>query len=359
MKKNRITRPLLLASLSAIGMGAHAADGFNFYALIDGGMAATSISGPGGTGRTEFVTGGYAPNFVGMTAEKSLGTGLKGGIQLEQGFLLNNNPSATNNSRFFFGGDSIANRQANAYITGSMGSLRFGTQPNIAFKSVLMGDPRFGSNYGSSLAGIVIDGGLGTVDTSALSYTSPTVSNFTMAASLVASQRATPTSNVTSGARASALYKNDAFSATYAIYNNNTKSVPSTPDSNGHVLGANYKLGAFTLKGIFTKQKNPTLRNYKTAGFGGAYEWNPDLTLDAGVYRSRDTAAAYKMNTVGLGAQYKIIKDLALYAQYAKVKNADRATVAFNFAGPTIEPGSLVTGQSASTLNVGFLYSFF
>jgi hypothetical protein len=58
------------------------------------------------------------------------------------------------------------------------------------------------------------------------------------------------------------------------------------------------------------------------------------------------------------GARYKTIKDLALYAQYANVKNADAATVSFNFAGPTIQPGSLVAGQKATTLNVGALFSF-
>ena len=65
------------------------------------------------------------------------------------------------------------------------------------------------------------------------------------------------------------------------------------------------------------------------------------------------------MNTAGIGVQYKIIKDLALYAQYAHVSNKDTRTVAFNFAGPTIQPGSLLVGQSASTLNIGALYSFF
>src|SRR4051812_32779918 len=93
--KTTIAHTILLASLSTVGAQAHAAaDGFNFYGLIDGGMATTKIKGGTGNSRSEFVTGGYAPNFVGMTAQKSIGTGLKGGFQLEQGFLLNSNPCA-------------------------------------------------------------------------------------------------------------------------------------------------------------------------------------------------------------------------------------------------------------------------
>src|SRR3954465_3174282 len=120
-----------------------------------------------------------------MTGQKSLPTGPKRGFQLEQGFLLNNNPCAgaggwpNCNSRFWFGDDSIFNRRANVYVEGGFGTVRFGTQGNIAFSPILMIDPRFGSNYGSSLAAIDIDGGLGTIDNSALSYTSPSYSGFT------------------------------------------------------------------------------------------------------------------------------------------------------------------------------------
>jgi len=71
------------------------AEGFNFYAWLDGGIASAKVSG-GATqpSKTEFVTGGYVPSFVGVTAEKTLGQGFSGGFQLEQGFLLN--PGSSN-----------------------------------------------------------------------------------------------------------------------------------------------------------------------------------------------------------------------------------------------------------------------
>jgi predicted porin len=185
------------------------------------------------------------------------------------------------------------------------------------------------------------------------------MSGFTFAGSLVASQRGSPTANVTSGYRGSATYKMNNAGATVAYYKNETNSVPATPDRDGTIIGGTYKFGAFTLKGLYVKQKNAPLNNLKTMGIGGGYQVSPELTLDVGFYSSKDSAARYKMKTTGFGAQYKIIKDLSLYAQYSKVKNDDTAVASFNFAGPTIQPGTIGVGQSATTINVGALFAFF
>lgn len=65
------------------------------------------------------------------------------------------------------------------------------------------------------------------------------------------------------------------------------------------------------------------------------------------------------MGPLGPGVQYKFVKDLTAYAQYANVKNKGSTSVPFNFAPPTLLTGSLTTDQTASTFNVGLLYSFF
>ncbi|HXC39291.1 MAG TPA: porin [Burkholderiales bacterium] len=376
IKKGTTTMKPLAAALAMAGMMAGtapafaAADGFNFYALIDGGIVATSISG-GGPSRTEFVTGGYAPNFVGFTAQKSLSSGLKGGFQFEQGFLLNANPCSApaggppsggcvgTGSRYWFGPDSFANRAGNVYVEGSLGTLRLGTQGNIAFGSLLSMEPRFGSNFGSALAAIDIDGGLGTRDNAALSYTSPSMSGFTGAVSLVASSRTDVAAPISSGWRLAGSYSMGDLGATLAYYNNKVNTTPSTPDANGWILGGKYKFGAFTLKGIFVKQKTVALPSLKTFGAGGAYDLTPDLTLDGGVYQSRDSGPKYKQTTLGFGGQYKITKELSAYGQIAKVKNNDTFVTSFNFAGPTIEPFTLTAGQSANTLNIGLLFAWF
>ena len=109
--------------------------------MIDGGIASTSLSGgkSGNTTTSEFITGGVAPNFFGLSAEKSLEKGYAAGIKLETGFLLN----PTSSQAYAFGGNTAFNRQANLYVTGSAGKLVVGTQPNFAFNSILIKGSRF------------------------------------------------------------------------------------------------------------------------------------------------------------------------------------------------------------------------
>lgn len=343
-----IRRTVLMASLAAAGMGAHA-EGISFYALLDGGLAHTSITGT--SGRTEFVTGGYAPNFAGIKGEKALDKGFSAGFNLEQGFLLNSPVSG--NSRFFFGDDALFNRQANLYISNSSGTLKAGTQPNIAFNSVLLGDARFGSNFGSSLAAVVLSGDLSTIDNGSVSVTSAPISGFTLAAQYV--PQATASSK--SGERFSATYGGKDLSATIASYTNN--STNSSPNGTGTVLGAAYKMGSFTLKGLNVSQKTSTNTNaLKTTGFGGAYALSAETTLDFGMFKST-RSSTYTMDTTGVGVQHKFLKDLTVYAQYASVKNKGTDTTPYNFAPPTIITGNVKAGQTANTINVGFLYGFF
>lgn len=348
--QNVISKSLCTVALVGAATCAHA-DGLSFYALLDASVASTSISGPGTTAsKTEFVTGGYAPNFAGIGGEKSLSSGLTGGFKLEQGFLLNQ--PAAGNSRFAFGDDSLFNRQAKLYLKGKYGTGALGTQPNIAFNSVLYAEPRFGSNYGSSLAAIVISGGLGTVDNSSVSYTSPDYSGVTLAAQVL-----TETSTVNSGYRLSGSYAVGNVKATLAAYT--TDVIGEAKKRSGTVLGGSYRMGALDLKAMAVNQKNVTYADLTTLGVGGAYSVNGDLTLDFGIFRSSDSATSYKMETFAVGAQQKILKDLVVYAQYASVKNDGKGTTPYNFAPPTLITGGITAGQTASTFNIGLLYSFF
>ena len=347
--KNVLKKSLIAASLVSLGYSAHA-EGFNFYALVDGGFGSTSIN-KGGTTKGEFVTGGYAPTFMGMSSEKSLGKGLTGGFKLEQGFLL------TGKSFFgeyaSFGPDALFNRQANVYVKGDFGTVTIGTQGNIAFDSVLLGEPRAGSNFGSALATIDLDGGLGTVDKGALTYKSPSLSGTSLALAYVPAQG---TSKATS--RLAATYSGKEGAASIATYED--KPVIGTA-SKGTIYSGNYKLGAFTLKGLYVTQKNGALTKLSTLGGGGAYALSPETTLDFGIYDSKDSAAHYKVATMAGGVQYKFLKDLTLYGQYASAKNKGTKAAAWNFAGPSSAflTSAITAGQTASTINVGLLYAFF
>lgn len=354
---------------------AHAADGVSFYALIDGGIAHSSIRGVGS--KTEFVTGGYAPTFAGLKGEKSLGDGFTGGFNLEQGFLLSGpNNAAGNgyatNSRYAFGDDAVFNRQANLYIKGSSGTFKAGTQDDIAFSSVVSFDPRLGSSYGSALAAVVAQGGLhSTADNNALSYTSPTFSGFKAAVEYVYGSPTSGISNITSGHRLALNYDSGkGFKGTVASYKDSDDTAgTASKASSGYVLGASQKLGDFELKALYVNQTSNLydfvantsthMDGLATTGLGGTYTLNAKTVIDFGTYTS--SKDAYKMKTTGVGVQYEFLKDLKIYGQYASVKNDGTIVNVYNFT-PTNDTkftGAITSGQTANTLNVGLLYAFF
>ncbi len=341
-------KTLLISLLAGAGIAAHA-EGFGFYALIDGGIASTAISGgKAKTGTTtEFITGGFAPNFFGLTAEKSLGDGYTGGVKLEQGFLLN----ATDSQSYAFGGNTIFNRQANLYVKGSSGTLVVGTQSNFAFDSVLFADPRSGSNYGSSLATVDIDGALGTIEKGAISYKSPSMNGFTLGAEFT-SKNNTSTVATRDGNAVSLTYSQAALGATLASYQ------AQAVGTSGTVGGLTYNLGALTLKGIALNQKTPTYNSLNTTGVGGNYVYTPTTTFDFGAYTSKDSKSGYNTNTYAAGVYYKFLKDLTVYGQYANVKNSGTPSAASNFTWSS-NANFIATGQTASSVNVGLLFGFF
>ena len=355
--KKLLLRSLIVSSFAAAS-AAHA-QGVSFYALIDGGVANSRISGPAApnpSSKTEFVTGGYAPTFAGMKFEKAVGGGLSAGVQLEQGFLLTPNPNG--GDRWAFGNSNLLNRQANIFVKSSAGQFVVGTQPNIAFNNVLMGDPRFGSNYGSSLAMIDIAGSLNTVDDASISYASPSLGGFKLAAQYVPESKSA-NGDIKTGTRASVTWNDGPATVGLASYS--SEIIGQVQRNTGNILSGNYKFGDFTLKGLFASQKTATYTaSLATQGIGGAYALNADTTIDLGYYTSKSDIGGLKTTTLGLGAQYKLTKDLALYGQYAKVDNNSKTAAApFNFTWVTVFPGGLTAGQSASTVNVGLLYSFF
>jgi predicted porin len=318
---------------------------------VSGGTAGNSKSA------TEFVTGGYAPTFAGITGEKSLGDGFTGGFKLEQGFLLN--PSS-GNVGFFSDLTGIFNREANLYIKSNAGTLTLGTQGNAFFSSLLSVDPRNAPNFGSSLGATKIDGGMGTNDKGGVSYESPSMSGLSFKVGYMPSNYS---ENIKTGTRFSLKYANGPLMVTAASYNTDVKATaPATNDyrNTGTLAGGSYKVGDATLKLMSVKQTNPTYKDLQTLGYGGAYQLTSKLAIDFGIYDSKDGATGYKTNTIGTGIQYKFLKDLTAYGQYSTVKNTGTQTAAYNFAPPmAADDGKLLANQTGNTLNIGLLYGFF
>lgn len=361
MKHTLKTNALVLAAMATTLAVNARAEGIGFYALLDGGLAQTSISGGAASinGKAEFISGGRVPNFFGIKGDRDLGEGYTGGFALEQGFLLQspNNPNGpagpfAANSQFSFGDkDGLFNRLANLYLTGAAGTFRIGIQPNQAFSTVVAFDPRGASHFGSALPAVVTAGGLTTDDFGSLSYTTPAYSGLT--GSL---QYKPQNSDAYSGTRLTVNYAGEGLTAGISGY---TNSSSANGDSNGFVLGMGKQLGDFNLKLVVADQTTATYKDLLTVGLGGAYQATAKTSLDAGFYTSKKDS--YDVNTAAVGAQYKLLKDLTFYAQYASVKNGGTATAVFNFTPPndTNFQGTIGTGQTAQTISLGFIYAFF
>jgi predicted porin len=353
------------------------AEGLYTYALVDGGVASTRVTGS--ASKTEFVTGGYAPNFVGMTYEKPTQGGLTVGVKMEQGFTINaarNNVSnSTTNTHFAFGNGDFLNREANIYVkSNEIGKFVVGTQPNLPFTTVLLGDPRHGSNYGSALATISGKGGLTTVDDAAIGYTSNSFNGLTLAGQIVPESRTSAYANtngfsytVKSGTRVAATYAKDALTFGVAGYddtNFTSTSTSATVKTSGTIASLVYKMGAATLKGIYASQKNPmpfsnNVTSVKTTGVGGNYALTGSTVVDAGYYTATGDAG-YKLNTLGLGIQHALTKELKLYVQAAKVDNkGSSGSEGYNFTWSTVQTGVVGVGGTANTLNAGLLLALF
>lgn len=351
----KITRSrVLVLSALALASAQAFADGASFYALVDGGIASSSITGAGTTAsKSEFVTGGVAPTFAGFKLEKT-DSGITYGVQLEQGFTLN---SSTGNF-YSFGNGDILNRQKNFYVSSGVGKFVMGVQPNVAFVNVLGVDPRGGSNFGSSLAMIDAQGGLGTVDNASVSYSSPEMSGFKVALQYVP-ESTTATNDVKTGSRVAINYGSGNLTVGLSTYSSQINGT-NIKDKTGTILGATYKMGSFTLKGITASQNTNTYTSALTTnGIGGGYSLSDKLSLDLGYYNATSSIGNFKVDTTALGAYYNLGKDLKVYAQYAVVDNKGSSTSAWNFAGPSIITGDLTAGQKAETFNVGLLFSYF
>ena len=219
---------------------------------------------------------------------------------------------------------------------------------------------------------------MSTVDVGALSYTSPTVSNVTAGFSFVpdtvAGTNGTSNGSNNSGARAAVTYGVKGLTLTAATFENHSNGLQT---QKGTVAGGAYTLGDATLKALYASEVSPTFTGLRTTGVGGSYAINAKTVLDLGSYTTTDSATSYKMNTLGLGVQYEMFKGLKAYGQVASVKNASgAATPAYkgnydfvsyvpnqynngNSGLAQTAPGSIATGQTAQTINIGLLYAFF
>jgi len=384
-------RTAIVAALATAGMAAHAdALPFSFYALVDVGVGNTTVTGTNATTKagtsTEVRSSGIDPSFWGFTIEKTE-KGVTAGFQSESTINVTN-MSGTAYSTTYTNKQNVAtsfsDRQANLYVkTDALGKLEAGTVTDPVFDALLTVEPT-SSGYGNT-----INVWFGTVqhannsptsDTGAIKYTSPTIGGFTAKVSYVGAQTYSTVAGGTnaqlgSGVRAAINYNYGDLNIVGGYESTNSTS-NGTNLYSLDLLGANYKVGSFTLKGIYliNKDTNTYQIDYgslKTTGFGGSYDINEKLQLNSGYYQSKDAGAGGKANYQNATMwttylTYDIIKDLKVYGEYSSTVNkaSNSSANAFGFTsnygtGAAAGTGTISQGQSAKSVIVGLHYAFF
>lgn len=398
MKSVLFKRTALVVALAAAA-AAHAegnmGNGISFYALLDGGIASTTVSRsatPANNNTTsEFLVGGEAPDLFGIKGERKF-EGLTAGFQLEQGFNLNpmQNNAGTFDSAFGSGGGGgLYNREASLSLSGDFGSVKIGTQPDAAFGAVLASDAR-ATDLGSVIPMYLAMGTTGTYQQGMFSYTTPKANGITATGQFkFANQQTSCTPTATngcgvnsspaagSGVRANVMYANGPWSISAGYYSDNNNNATSATNGRledvGESIGGGYTAGPLTVKALLLEQKNVNggllTGRVNTTGLSGVYTLNGKWSLNGGYYQQKDPESTNMMNviTTAVGLHYSVMHDITLYGQYVNIQNhsSNSANAAlgdlyFVGAGTAAAGGGFVTyGEQVNVLNIGVTYAFF
>jgi hypothetical protein len=377
MKLKPLAQAAAAMAIASAGVAAHA-DGspFGFYALLDGGVTSTNISGgSANTGHTtEFNTGNLAPNFFGITGTKKL-DGLEAGFVLEEGFNLNSSQTGLDTSVMGPTGlsNSMFNRKANLYVAGNFGKVSVGTVSNAVFEGLLATDPR-ATSYASAVQPALFAGGA-SIDTGAIRYDSKNINGFTGSATYKFAMNSgstveAPYSAGGAGYRVAGLYTKGNVTGALGYWSDNKTTGSGKADS-GTFVGAAYKLGSVTLNGLYmhetsTNSFSESYGSLNTYGLGGSYALTPKTVATLGAYNSKDggNQNGENITSYGLLLTHEFMPGMKLYADLASIKdssktgsnNWDFASNAWTSAGAN---GAITSGQTATVVSFGLQYGFF
>jgi predicted porin len=319
---------LALAVLGAFAGAAQAQSAVTIYGSFDGGVRHVSDTqaAAGGTidSRTTMGSNGtFNSNRIGFKGVEDLGGGMNAHFTLESGF--NTGTGALDNAT-----GVLFNRTAAVGLGGSWGSLDFGRQYSVNFKTIGLYDP-FSYKY-VAIIPLAGQGGL-TRFNNDVQY----IGSFgpvTVRAEYALGEQVGSTSNGASQAiggsyaagpitvGAAYTQRKNAVGAAFLDYDNWT-------------LGAAYATGAFRVAAGYAKASQDTSatteNETKDAWLGGSYNLSPATQLSLAYYRTTDDTAGTqtgRRNLVILGATYAMSKRTNFYADLdvASLKGARRMT---------------------------------
>jgi predicted porin len=312
---------LALAVLGAFASAAQAQSAITIYGSFDGGVRNLSNVNAAGDDRLTMGSNGtYNSNRIGFKGVEDLGGGLNAHFTLETGY--NTGTGGLDNAT-----SVLFNRTAAVGLGGSWGSLDFGRQYTVAFKTIASYDP-FSYKYPGIASAVPATAG--TRYNNDIQYIG-TFSPITVRAEYALGETAGSTSTGSSMAIGGSY--NAGPLSIGAAY---TKRDIATFDNDHYTLGAGYKFGpARVTVGYANEEQDVTgttvdnETRYAWAGLN--YAITPAVELTYAFYQTKRTGAATffgKKDLHMVGATYALSKRTNLYAAFDTAKLRDNMRVA-------------------------------
>lgn len=308
---------LALAVIGAFASAAQAQTSVTIYGSIDAGLRYTNNADAAGNSRVQmggFSNGNFNRNRIGFKGVEDLGGGMNAHFTIETGFNSGTGSFDNATNRLF-------NRSAFVGLGGAWGSLDFGRQYSVHFKTIALYDP-FSYKF-TSIVPLAGNGGLTWLDND-IQYTGtfgPITARAEWALGEVpGSQRDGATRAVSVG------YSGGPFAAgaSYTMRDVASAAVAGAPfvDVTNWTAGGAFTTGPFRVAAGFARHEADTVAGTTNETddmwVGGSWAFTPAAQLTAGYYRTKlDAAAAgadVRRNTWIIGATYALSKRTNLYA---------------------------------------------
>lgn len=346
MKHRNFLRGALLATACVAGTGAWAQSRVQLYGAVDMGVERAD----NGTNSVMRLSSGLnTVSRIGFMGTEDLGGGLKARFRLEG---LINADDGSMSSKFF-------SRFSYLGLEGRAGAIDFGRMYSPTFIVGIASDP-FVRNKSSLIQNMFLAQSSATANAvipgfldNSVRYTSPVWNNM-WAEAMYTFGEATNSSG--SGAAVSLQYQNGPLYLGYGYQGMRAGSAAapavSPVNTQTHVLGARYKLGAVTLYGHLNR--NLTQGAPSSTNSAVSLSWNvmgPHTVLAQVAHRS---VAIDHANSTGvlLGYNYALSKRSTVYMRYGRVQNEQLSNVSLN--------GYALTrvGADPSTMSIGISHVF-
>lgn len=319
---------LALAVLGAFAASAQAQTAVTIYGSFDGGVrhvsdAQTAAGGTIGSRTTMGSNGTYNNNRIGFKGVEDLGGGLNAHFTLESGW--NTGTGALDNAA-----NRLFQRTAAVGLGGSWGSVDFGRQYSVNFKTIGLYDP-FVYKY-TAIIPLAAQGGLTRLDND-IQYAG-TFGPVTVRAEHALGEQTTgfgdqATSAIGAGYTSGPITVGGAYTK--------AKRGATNLDFDNWTIGAAYATGPFRVAAGYAKATQDTSatteNETKDAWLGGSYNLSAAAQVSLAYYRTTSDVAgvqAARRNLVILGGTYALSKRTNLYADLdvSSLKGAARLTEA-------------------------------